>query len=121
MEQAVEHRGDGGGVAEELAPILDGPVRRDERRGPFVAPHDDLQEILASAMEPLALPPGRLALALLGFNLGVEAGQALVVALLLPLLLLMRGSGWESGMVRAASLGVAVMGLAWLVERLFFV
>lgn len=75
----------------------------------------------ASAIEPLALPPGRLALALLGFNLGVEAGQAFVVALLLPLLLWMRGSAWEPRVVRAASLGVVVMGVAWLVERVFFV
>jgi len=75
----------------------------------------------ASAIEPLALPPGRLALALLGFNLGVEAGQAFVVALLLPLLLWMRGTVWEPRVVRAASLGVVVMGLAWLVERVFFV
>jgi len=74
----------------------------------------------ASAIEPLALPPGRLALALLGFNLGVEAGQAFVVALLLPPLLWMRGSSWEPRIVQAASLGVAVAGLAWLVERLFF-
>ena len=26
MEQAVEQRGDGGGVAEELSPVVDGPV-----------------------------------------------------------------------------------------------
>jgi hydrogenase/urease accessory protein HupE len=74
----------------------------------------------ASAIEPLALPPARLALALLGFNLGVEAGQALVVALLLPVLLWMRGKSWEPRVVRAASLGVAAVGLAWLVARLFF-
>jgi hydrogenase/urease accessory protein HupE len=74
----------------------------------------------ASAIEALALPPSRLALALLGFNLGVEAGQALVVALLLPLLLWMRGKSWEPRVVRAASLGVAAVGLAWLVGRLFF-
>jgi hydrogenase/urease accessory protein HupE len=74
----------------------------------------------ASAIEPLALPPSRLALALLGFNLGVEAGQALVVVLLLPLLLWMRGKSWEPQVVRAASLGVAAVGLAWLVARLFF-
>jgi hydrogenase/urease accessory protein HupE len=74
----------------------------------------------ASAIEPLALPPGRLALALLGFNLGVEAGQAFIVALILPLLLWMGGSAWEPRIVRAASLGVAVTGVAWLVERLFF-
>jgi len=73
----------------------------------------------ASAIEPLALPQGRLALALLGFNLGVEAGQALVVALLLPLLLWVRGWSWESRIVWAASVGVAAVGLAWLVERLF--
>jgi hydrogenase/urease accessory protein HupE len=72
----------------------------------------------ASAIEPLALPRGRLALALLGFNLGVEAGQALVVALLLPLLLWMRGSIWEPRTVQAASLAVAAVGCAWLIERL---
>jgi hydrogenase/urease accessory protein HupE len=72
----------------------------------------------ASAIEPLKLPAGRLALALLGFNLGVETGQAFVVVLLLPLLLWMRGSAWELRIVRAASLGVAAFGLVWLVERL---
>jgi hydrogenase/urease accessory protein HupE len=72
----------------------------------------------ASAMEPLKLPAARLALALLGFNLGVEAGQAAVVALLLPLLLWMRDSTWEPRLVRAGSLGVAAFGLVWLVERL---
>ena len=74
----------------------------------------------ASAIEPLGLPPARLALALVGFNLGVEAGQALVVVLLLPLLLWMRGKPWEPRVVRVASLGVAAVGLAWLVARLFF-
>ena len=72
----------------------------------------------ASAIEPLHLPRGRLALALLGFNLGVETGQAIVVALLLPLLLWLRGSAWEPRIVRAASLAVAVIGCAWLIERL---
>jgi hydrogenase/urease accessory protein HupE len=74
----------------------------------------------ASAIEPLALPPARLAQALLGFNLGVETGQALVVVLLLPLLLWMRGKPWEPRIVRTASLGVAAVGLAWLVARVFF-
>lgn len=72
----------------------------------------------ASAIEPLDLPRGRLALALLGFNLGVEAGQALVVALLLPLLLWMRDSAWEPRTVQAASLAVAAVGCAWLIQRL---
>ncbi|PYM57157.1 MAG: hypothetical protein DMD77_13100, partial [Candidatus Rokuibacteriota bacterium] len=74
----------------------------------------------ASAIDTLALPRARLALALLGFNLGVEAGQAIVVVFLLPLLLWMRRSMWEPWMMRVASLAVALVGTAWLVQRLFF-
>jgi HupE / UreJ protein len=73
----------------------------------------------ASALNPLHLPPRHLALALLGFNLGVEAGQALVVALLLPILVWMRGSRWEQRTVQTASCAVALLGFIWLVERLF--
>lgn len=73
----------------------------------------------ASALGPLALPPARLAWALFGFNAGVEAGQATIVVLLLPGLMWMSGKTWEPRAIRAASLAVAAVGLAWLVERLF--
>lgn len=73
----------------------------------------------ASALSPLHLPPRHLALALLGFNVGVEAGQALVVALLLPILVWMRGSRWERRAVQTASGAVALLGFIWFVERLF--
>jgi hypothetical protein len=44
----------------------------------------------------------------------------MVVLLLLPGLVWMRGKAWESRAVRTASLAVAAVGLAWLVDRLFF-
>jgi len=74
----------------------------------------------ASALAPLSLPPARVAWALVGFNLGVEAGQALVVAALLPVLVWVHGKAWELRAVRALSLVVAAFGLTWFVERLFF-
>jgi len=43
VEQAVEHGADGGGIAEQFAPVLDRAVRSQQRAGPFVAAHDDLQ------------------------------------------------------------------------------
>ena len=43
MEEAIEHGGDGGVVAEELAPVFDGPIRRDERARAFIAAHDELE------------------------------------------------------------------------------
>jgi len=72
----------------------------------------------ASILAPLSLPAGGLAWALLGFNLGVEGGQALVVIALVPVLAWMHGKPWERVVVRTASTAVAVMGLVWLVERI---
>jgi hydrogenase/urease accessory protein HupE len=71
----------------------------------------------ASALSPLRLPARHLALALLSFNLGVEAGQALVVAVLLPVLIWMRGARWERRTVQTASGAVALMGFIWFMER----
>jgi hypothetical protein len=74
----------------------------------------------AEALQPLALPPWALARALLGFNLGVEAGQALVIGLAVPLALAARRAPWQPLAARGASLAVALIGIVWLVERLLF-
>jgi hypothetical protein len=46
VEQAIEDRCDGGGVPEELAPVLDGPVRGEDRAGALVPPHHEFEEVL---------------------------------------------------------------------------
>jgi hypothetical protein len=56
----------------------------------------------ASTLAALDLPRKNLALALLGFNLGVEVGQALVVALRLPLLIWIHHCNGNRRCVRAA-------------------
>jgi len=73
----------------------------------------------ASALSPLDLPRWNLAMALLGFNLGVEAGQSLGIAVALPLLLWVRGRPWEPRVSRAISVVLAMIATVWLVERLF--
>uniref|UniRef100_UPI00196BA45B HupE/UreJ family protein n=1 Tax=Caldimonas tepidiphila TaxID=2315841 RepID=UPI00196BA45B len=66
------------------------------------------------------LERGALALPLLGFNLGVELGQLLVVALLLPLAFLLRETrAYRLGAVRLGSAGIAALAGVWLVERAF--
>lgn len=72
----------------------------------------------ASTLAELSLPSGQLAGALLGFNLGVEAGQALVLFAAFPALLWLRRAAWEPVAVRAASLALALVGSFWLVQRL---
>ena len=72
----------------------------------------------ASALRPLALPPWHLTLALLGFNLGVEAAQGIVIAALLPLLAWLSHCPWQPRFVRVTSVVLAIIGLIWFVQRL---
>jgi HupE/UreJ protein len=71
----------------------------------------------SSALRELGLPRTGLAASLLGFNLGVEAGQAIVVAIALPALLVLARAGRAPLVVRACSATILVIGLALFVER----
>jgi len=74
----------------------------------------------SAALRELGLPAQGLLLSLLGFNAGVEAGQALVVAVALPALALLRRTRWEPRMVWSSSLAILLVGIALFVERAFF-
>jgi hypothetical protein len=74
----------------------------------------------SSVLRELNLPSHGLILALFGFNLGVELGQALVVAAALPLLALIRRVGWERRMVWGSSMAILLVGVVLFVERAFF-
>ena len=74
----------------------------------------------ASVLVDLGLPRGALALALLGFNLGVEAGQLAIVAAFLLLAYPARASAFYRRVVLVGgSLLIAAVALGWFVERAF--
>lgn len=74
----------------------------------------------ASALGELDLKGRAIVRALLGFNLGIEIGQLLFVAVIMPLLTLMRHGCGASLTPRIASLAVIAAGTYWLAERIFF-
>ena len=72
----------------------------------------------ATALLDLSLPRADLALALVGFNLGVEAGQLAAVALVVPLAFLLRRTrAYPRFAVTAGSAVIAIVAVAWFVER----
>jgi HupE / UreJ protein len=71
----------------------------------------------AGALSEVGLPTSGLIAALVGFNLGVEAGQMLIVAVLLPLLLWLQRFTWEPRLAQLSSMAIMVVGLALLAER----
>ena len=66
------------------------------------------------------MPPSGILGSLLFFNLGVEAGQAMVVAALFPVLLWFGRFVWERQAVTAISAAVFVVAVALAVERVLF-
>jgi len=74
----------------------------------------------ASVLGGVGLPQGSFVPALLGFNLGVELGQLTVLALaVLTVGVWFGGRSWYRARIAIpASLAIAAVGAAWIVERL---
>ncbi len=74
----------------------------------------------ASVLADLGLPQDALALALLGFNLGVEAGQLAIVLAFLPLAHALRRTWlYRRAVLLGGSLLIAALAAAWFAERAF--
>ena len=72
----------------------------------------------ASVLADLGLPQGALVLALVGFNLGVEAGQLAIVAMFLPLAYALRRTWLYRRLIFAGgSALIALLAAVWLLER----
>lgn len=74
----------------------------------------------SNVLRELGLPREGLAWSLLNFNLGVEVGQAAAVLAIVPLLMWLRRSRWESRTVAALSIATLAVGLVLFVERALF-
>ena len=73
----------------------------------------------SAALREMGLPADGLLFSLFGFNAGVEAGQALVVVLALPVLAAVRRMGYERRLVWSSSMAILLIGLVLFVERAF--
>lgn len=71
-----------------------------------------LQEITFAKTEMIS--------SLLAFNLGIEAGQLLIVIPFLLVLGLFRRHAWQPSAIKYASLATGLAGLVWLLDRLQF-
>lgn len=74
----------------------------------------------ANVLVELELDSGILALALVGFNVGVELGQLAFVFLFLPLAFVVRQSMfYQTLTLKVGSFGIVLVAAIWMIERLF--
>jgi hypothetical protein len=75
----------------------------------------------ANVLRELGLPSSGLARSLVSFNIGVEAGQIVIVSLLWPLLWWINRQSWSRNFRFGASIAIFILGAAWFTERVFAV
>jgi hypothetical protein len=74
----------------------------------------------ANVLTDLGLSESALALSLVGFNLGVEAGQLAIVSVFLPVAYGLRDSWFYRGLtLKFGSTCIVVVASIWMSERLF--
>ncbi len=73
----------------------------------------------ASVLADLGLTNEFLTLSLLGFNIGVEIGQLVIIALIFPILYLLRNRKIYNKILVYGSVILIVVSLYWCIERIF--
>jgi len=73
----------------------------------------------ATTLAGLSFDGWTLILSLLGFNLGIESMQLLVIAAILPPLILLSATRWYTPVRLAGATFAAVCSLGWIAERAF--
>ncbi|ULT56796.1 HupE/UreJ family protein [Neobacillus drentensis] len=73
----------------------------------------------ATILKEMAIPKSHLAVALINFNLGIEAVQLTIVCLLLPLLSYLFKLKNSGKVVTYGSYAIVALGAIWLFQRLF--
>lgn len=73
----------------------------------------------ASVLSDIGLGREHLVLSLLGFNIGVELGQIVIICALFPVLFLLRRHRIYAWILRYGSLVLIALALLWVVERVF--
>lgn len=73
----------------------------------------------AGLMKDISVPDDRLISSLLSFNVGIELGQFMIVATLLPFIYLFRRKPWYPKAIKVVAIIISIVGLVWGFQRIF--
>lgn len=74
----------------------------------------------AGLLQEVRIPGDTFLASLFAFNVGIEVGQLLVIAIALPVIYFCRHKAWYPLAVKIFAAVIAVLALVWMIERIFF-
>ncbi len=72
----------------------------------------------AGLLKEIKVPDNRFVSSLLSFNLGIEAGQIVIVALAFPLIYFFRNRVWYPKAIKIFSIIIALTAIFWFIQRI---
>ena len=74
----------------------------------------------SNILREMELTRGLMAISLFSFNLGVELGQLVFVAIVFPAVYYLTATRWKEQFLAVSSLTIMALGFYWFVQRAFF-
>ncbi len=74
----------------------------------------------AGLLKEIEIPANKFASSLLSFNIGIEIGQLIVIAIALPFIFLFRNKSWYPKAIKVIAVIIALIALYWAIQRVFF-
>ncbi len=73
----------------------------------------------AGLLNEIQIPPERFVSSLVGFNLGIELGQLIILGFILPPIYYFRDKTWYGKSIRIMAVCIIVISLCWFAQRIF--
>ena len=73
----------------------------------------------AGLLKDINVPDDKFVASLFFFNLGIEIGQLIIVALALPFIYLMRNKPWYPILIKIAAVVISAIAIFWMFDRIF--
>jgi hydrogenase/urease accessory protein HupE len=73
----------------------------------------------AGLLQNIQVPADRFVSSLLSFNVGIELGQFVIAAAVLPFIYLFRKKVWYTYLIKVVAVGISAVGLVWGFQRIF--
>ncbi len=72
----------------------------------------------SNILREMHLPRSGLFASLFSFNLGVEIGQVVIIALVFPLIVIAHRQTWRRSMITVTSIVLGILSVIWFIERI---
>ncbi|MEO5646423.1 MAG: HupE/UreJ family protein [Candidatus Paceibacterota bacterium] len=75
----------------------------------------------AGLLKEIQIPPDKFISSLFSFNVGIEMGQLVIIAIALPIIYVFRNKPWYPTFIKIFAILIAAIALFWVIQRVFFV